>query len=117
MTLCIVCRDAYHRPAFALRILRIEFLQMAFQVVCAHVFFVLFNPNRSSESLTDFVRLLSRCADVLITDWNLFSLGYYRHFPLDALFERNERFRSHNSVNALHLVVEQVHELSVVACV
>ncbi len=23
-----------------------------------------FNPNRSLESLTDFVRLLSRCADV-----------------------------------------------------
>ena len=41
----------------------------------------------------------------------------YRYFSLYALLERNKCFGGNDSRNGLHLVVEQVHELFVVACI
>ena len=39
----------------------------------------------------------------------------YRYLALDALVERDKSLGRHNSRNHLHLVVEQIHELFVVA--
>ena len=38
-----------------------------------------------------------------------------RHFPLDALLERDERLGGDNAGDGLQLVVEQIHELLIVA--
>ena len=47
----------------------------------------------------------------------LLGLGVNGNFALDALLERDKGFSRHYAWYALHLVVQQIHQLLVVLCI
>ena len=47
----------------------------------------------------------------------MFLLVFDRYLAIDALVERDERFCASNAIDALNLVVEQLHEMLIVASI